>query len=161
MKHSILVTLSIFLFGCSAATPVPDCVNKQAIISPDTGQKNGQEWLCHQDGQWQSRGEWKEGKKSGTWTWWFDNGQKTEEGSFRNGIAEGQWTSWYRNGQKDAEGNRKNGYKDGKWLAWFKNGQKKSEAIWKNSRPVDIETHWNEDGDVIKTTTHKKDEEIE
>ena len=46
-------------------------------------------------------------------------------------------------------------------IEWFKNGQKTSEAIWKNSRPVGIETHWNEDGDVIKTTTHKEDEEIE
>ena len=63
MKHSILITLSIFLFGCFSCTPLPECENKQASILPDSGHKNGQEWTCHQNGKWQSRGEWKEGKR--------------------------------------------------------------------------------------------------
>mgnify|MGYP001345757765 CR=1 FL=1 len=54
----------------------------------------------------------------------IDNGQKEAEENYKDGKRDGLWTEWYENGQKKLEDN----YKDGEWhglcTEWYDNGQK-------------------------------------
>jgi antitoxin component YwqK of YwqJK toxin-antitoxin module len=54
--------------------------------------------------------KYKDGKKEGLGTGWWDNGQKKFEGKYKDGKKDGHWTAWYENGQKESERN----YVDGK-----------------------------------------------
>ena len=47
---------------------------------------------------------------NGKWTWWHENGQIESEGNFKNGKKDGKRTWWNENGQILSEGN----FKDGK-----------------------------------------------
>ena len=38
------------------------------------------------------RGNHRDGKRDGPWTFWHPNGQPSAEGSYRGGEREGEWT---------------------------------------------------------------------
>ena len=66
---------------------------------------------------------YKDGKRDGLETEWYENGRKKWEGNFRDGKENGLSTAWYENGRKKAEGN----FKDDKIMsaeAWKPNGEK-------------------------------------
>ena len=50
-------------------------------------------------------GDYKDGKKDGLWTYWYENGQKKREENYKGDKRNGLWTWWYENGQKELEGN--------------------------------------------------------
>ena len=54
----------------------------------------------------------KEGKKNGKWTWYYDNGQLKEEGYYENDKMVGIWTSYFINQKILYQIN----YKDGKQI---------------------------------------------
>ncbi len=41
---------------------------------------------------------WKDGKKHGLWTIWFENGQKAREGNWTDDKRDGRWTNWDKEG---------------------------------------------------------------
>jgi len=43
---------------------------------------------------------------------YWSNGQKKEEGNYKNGKRDGEWTYWYENEQKQWEGTFKDGELD-------------------------------------------------
>ena len=44
--------------------------------------------LCeYSNGQVKSKGETKDGKKHGKWTFWYDNGQILSEKHYKNGVC--------------------------------------------------------------------------
>ena len=51
-----------------------------------------------------------------------DGGGKKEEGNWKNGKRDGHWTYWYDNGQKKRAGNLSDGKQDGTWTWWNENG---------------------------------------
>ena len=98
---------------------------------PFTG-KNSCEW--NEDGQVNSKGEVKDGKKEGKWTFWNENGQKKAEGNFKDGKQDGKWTYWFENGQIWWEGNYKDGKRNGKQTRWFENGQIEAQENYKDGK---------------------------
>ena len=68
-------------------------------------------------------GTYKNGKRDGKWTSWFDNGNKWSEGYFKNGIDHGKRTVYHENGQKLYEGDYTDGIKTGKWLFYDDKGK--------------------------------------
>ena len=51
----------------------------------------------------------KDGKKEGLGTEWYENGKKRIEKHYKNGLKEGPWTEWSKEGKKTFEENFKNG----------------------------------------------------
>jgi antitoxin component YwqK of YwqJK toxin-antitoxin module len=67
----------------------------------------------------------------------YSNGKIMAEGKFKNGKRKGTWTSYYNNaaaseeknhGNISAKGNFENGFPTGKWIFYYSNGNKKSEG---------------------------------
>ena len=113
---------------------------------------NGQKWFAN---------NYKDGKKEGLQTWWYENGQKWSEGNRKDGKQDGLWTEWHENGQKRAEANYKDGKRDGLYLVWHENGQKWSEGNWKDGKQEGLEVTWHENGQKDSKVTYKDGEEVE
>lgn len=65
----------------------------------------------------------REGKKSGVWTWWYPNGQRQAEGRFLDDLRTGPWAFWHENGQRKMEGEYRGGVQFGKWISWDEDGR--------------------------------------
>ena len=63
-------------------------------------------------------------------------GQYDSKGNLKNGKKEGKWIHWRSNGQKEAEINWKDGKKDGKNIWWYINGEIKSETYYKDGECI-------------------------
>jgi antitoxin component YwqK of YwqJK toxin-antitoxin module len=54
------------------------------------------------NGQIKYSGNYRNGKKFGTWTWYFENGNKRVLGNYNFlGKQDGIWTWYFENGQKE------------------------------------------------------------
>jgi len=82
-------------------------------------------------------GNYKDGKKEGLFTEWYEGGQKKWEMNFKDDKNEGIETHWYENGQKKEEGNYKDGKKEGLWTEWFESGKKNWERSFKDGKVVE------------------------
>lgn len=74
------------------------------------------------DGQKRIEGEFKDGKRQGKWTYWYDNGNRWSQASYKAGILDGKSTVWHENGSKYYEGRYRNGNRAGHWRFWDKDG---------------------------------------
>lgn len=64
------------------------------------------------------------GKKQGHWIYWYTTGgQVKEEGEFKNSRKEGLWTKYYENGNLWSEITYKNNKSAGPYTTYFSNGQ--------------------------------------
>ena len=109
---------------------------------------------------------YKEGKKQGVETWWYDNGQKKFEGTYMGGKPNGRFTRFYRNGKKSYERIFKdqklvaaiawkpNGGKcpdtkyvkgNGKLCQYHENGKKESEITFRDGKKIK-QKKWDGDG---------------
>ena len=87
-------------------------------------------------GQYDSKGNLKNGKKEGKWIHWHRNGQKWLEVNWKDGNKDGKLIWWYKNGQISIKGNLKDDKRIGKWIQYLPNGQIESEAIFKDGECV-------------------------
>ena len=62
---------------------------------------------------------YKEGKKHGTYSMWFENGQIQNRGSYIMGKANGKWIIWHENGVKFVERNYINGIESLSQTIWW------------------------------------------
>ena len=99
----------------------------------------------YSNGNKESEGTFKDGKKDGLWNEWHENGQKKGRGTFKDGKPDGLWTYWFDNGQKEGEGTLKDGELDGLSTTWYENGQKEEEVNYKNGKLISSKC-WDEDG---------------
>ena len=61
---------------------------------------NGKWTKCHKNGQKESEGTYKDGKKDGKWTEWYEDGQKKLSGSYKNGTINRYCVLWDEDGRK-------------------------------------------------------------
>lgn len=80
------------------------------------------EIFYYPDGQLRMKGNFKDGKRQGKWSYWYPNGNLWSQGEYRNGEEHGLKTVWHENGQKYYEGYYKNGKRTGTWTFWNKDG---------------------------------------
>ena len=92
------------------------------------------------------QGQYKNGLKTGKWTYWRTNGKKKKEISYKNGKEHGLWTMWYKNGRKEYERTFKNGKQDGLTTRWHDNGKKELEVTYKDGERNGVLTTWYENG---------------
>ena len=166
MKRLLLIVLFIS-FGYSQSINDEKLIKKgRKKYHPDTNELySGKVFKNRMGGEKDFEGSYKDGKKDGLWTVWYENGQKKEEGTYKDGESDGLVTSWYENGQKKYEGNYKqdalgNGIPDGLVTSWYENGQKKYEAKYKDGKKDGLWTVWYEDGEKKSEAKYKDGKEI-
>ena len=76
----------------------------------------------HDNGQIESLGQYKDGKRHGQEISWYGNGQMRHRGPAVNGHSNGQWTYWHDNGQMQHQGDWVDGQFSGQWTGWYENG---------------------------------------
>jgi antitoxin component YwqK of YwqJK toxin-antitoxin module len=108
-------------------------------------------------GQEKKRAEknYKDGKRNGLSTLWYESGQMQSKANYTGGKQNGLETVWYMNGQKGAEGNYKDGKRDGLWMEWHTNGPKWKVINYKGGKEDGLWTEWSDEGTITKKATYK------
>ena len=50
-----------------------------------------------------SEEHYKDGKRDGLSTYWYNNGKKLGSGHYKDGLKDGRWTWWYKSEMKKSE----------------------------------------------------------
>ena len=88
-KLLILLLLSLGFIGSAYANEVADSLG-EVNVRLESG--------YHENGVISYKGNVKDGKKDGKWTWWYENGQIKTEANYKDGKLDGKETIWYDNG---------------------------------------------------------------
>lgn len=123
IRHLIFISISIFLASCTTKVveetveSYPDSTPKVVKYFKESGSDKTlvKECLYYPNHKKYMEGEYKNGKRHGKWTSWFDNGNIWSEGSFKDGLDDGKRTVYHQNGKKFFEGNYTSGKKTGIW----------------------------------------------
>ena len=71
----------------------------------------------------QTEGAYKNNKRDGLWTYYYEGGTKWSEAEFKDGVNEGKSVTYYENGKVRYEGLYKNGIKSGTWKFYDETGK--------------------------------------
>ena len=66
-----------------------------------------------------------------------DNGSIGLVGEFQNGMKVGTWTYWYSTGEKKRESQYTNNKKEGITYYWYQNGQLAKEIMYRDDKNID------------------------
>ena len=110
-----ILTLMLFI-GCSSNVIDEDDLIEKASLKylnnndePYTGAISSK----FENGKNKIIGQYKDGKRVGSWTFFYDSGSKKEEGNYLDGSMEGEWISYSKDGIIVSKGeyisSRKNG----------------------------------------------------
>ena len=108
MKKIILITLTVLIYNCSFSQVRVEYWNLKTK---------------------KSEGNYKNNKKDGKFTYWYDNGAKYAEGEYKNDLMKGKWSYFYKDGKKWKEV-----YIDSLFISWYNKGQKEKEACRRSHR---------------------------
>ncbi len=97
-------------------------------------------------------GEYQDGERNGTWTWYHANGKKSFEGEFQAGIPVGKHRYWYESGQLNQVGSYEGGEMNGKWNYYEPNGIQVLQLEYEQGQVVRI------NGQKIKLPKNKSEE---
>ena len=126
-----------------------------------------------------SEEEWREGRKHGSWTSWYENGKTSYLASWEQGQLNGPAQAWHDNGSRSAEYSFEKGEKHGievNWFReggeqyrmdefvegrkngvetrWYRNGNKQDESHWKEGRRYGKQTSWHPHGAVLEERSY-------
>ena len=103
---------------------------KRCIHHYREGILNGDYEEFYPNGKIKTKGNYKDGKKSGLEQWWRETGDISGYNTYKNGLLDG-WRREYHKHKKVKEEEFKDGILDGWCRSWYPNGNKKSEAVYK------------------------------
>ncbi len=89
---------------------------------------------------------YKDGKKNGLSTGWYENDQKHDESFYKDNELNGLSRDWHENGQKRSKANFKDGKVNGLFITWYENGQKQSESNYEDGKENGLSTNWYQNG---------------
>jgi antitoxin component YwqK of YwqJK toxin-antitoxin module len=122
-----------------------DSGTKQEVGQYRNGRRDGTWKRWHPNGRVEAITIYEEGKLQGIAAW-HDNGQKWEEGHFEDGFRQGAWIRWHSNGQKEVEGYYVHGVLERLYTMWHDNGQKEQQGEYKNGIRQGLWTSWHRNG---------------
>lgn len=70
----------------------------------------------------QVEGDYKNGRKEGLWSYWYNTGQLMRQGSYKADMAEGTWVSYLRSGELESRGSYLHDRKTGFWILGYGKG---------------------------------------
>ena len=145
LKRLLFIALLV-VFGC--AKPINDetLIDKDGLkYHPDTNEMySGKVFKNRMGGKKEFEGSYKDGKKDGLWTDYYENGQKRSVETYKDGRKDGLYTYWHEDVLM-YEGTYKNGKEDGLWTRWYENGQKMTVRTYKDEELIS-QNCWDEDG---------------
>jgi len=104
-----------------------------------------------------SEEEWREGRKHGRWTSWYENDRKSYQATWQEGRLTGPAFAWHDNGSKSAEYSFKDGEKHGVEINWYASGEEQYRMdAFEVGRKHGVETRWHRNG-TKKEETHWRD----
>jgi antitoxin component YwqK of YwqJK toxin-antitoxin module len=92
-----------------------------------------------------AEGSYKDGKRVGTWKWYFLNGKIAGIASYVEGKLDGYRVIYYPNGKKSFEGSYKDGEREGEAKWWYWNGNKLEEGKFEEGSYI-LDKAWKIDG---------------
>ena len=138
MKKFFLYTSVLLLFSCNQ---FEDCGGIEIIDG--LVYKNGELYTAKcafyddNSGKMISSHQYKEGKFSGKWKFYYPNGQVQTVGKFDDeGNRNGKWNYYFDNGQLNQIAYYANGKKDGFWKVYNEKGDVIIEQEWDNGNMV-------------------------
>jgi antitoxin component YwqK of YwqJK toxin-antitoxin module len=129
-KLLILACLILSLASCRFENKVieetyPDGSTKRLCVYLGKGQ--GRELLkettYYPNKQPQMEGTYKDNKRDGKWTYWYENGKLWSEGMFVKGKSDGKRTTYFENGKVRYDGFYKEDMRVGKWRFFDESGR--------------------------------------
>jgi uncharacterized protein len=108
-----------------------------AVLYNDAGSKLGEGIITN------------EGKKEGSWKYFYEDGSLRAGGNYINNLQNGSWNYYFTNGKTEQEGDYKNGKTNGLWRWYFSNGGLKREEEYYDGREEGIYIEYDTLGEVI------------
>ncbi len=87
---------------------------------------------------------------------YYENGNKRMAGSYKNEKRNGKWSYWYENGKIWSQAYYSEGVENGIKTVWHENGQKYYEGTIKDDKPVGVWKFWDETGKQVKEVDYDK-----
>ena len=172
LKRSIIVLVCLILFASCTQTQRIDYNLEYYNIELRDGIKyykktafTGEIFRNFENGQLESRENYKNGIKEGLSAVYYTNGQ-VAEWNYDSGELDGLHKAWYENGQLTAEINYKDGEVDGLWRTWYENGQLKEDLNFKfdgltgpDDELYGLNRRWYENGQLKSVTNYGENRE--
>ena len=149
LANIIYILTLMLLIGCSSNVIDEDDLIEKASLKylnnndePYTGAISSK----FENGKNKIIGQYKDGKRVGSWTFFYDSGSKKEEGNYLDGSMEGEWISYSKDGIIVSKGEFISSRKNGLWKYWYNNGKKEEEVQFVDDKRSGKSTTWFSDG---------------
>jgi len=119
------------------------------------GKKEGLFTIYYENGMLHSKEYFKNGERNGSIEHYNSNGKLLRRGSFKNGVLHGFWEDFDGNGTLLNVGNYDNGKNDGFWKRFYRNGQLQEKGVYINDKKDGVWEHYYSDGTPMKNVTWK------
>jgi antitoxin component YwqK of YwqJK toxin-antitoxin module len=121
--------------------------NKIVEYDVVNGLRTGEFCVSTPGGVFTVSGLLKDNKNEGIWSYYYENGQLESRGNFRNDLPHGKWQWFYSDGTLKAEGCYVDGHQEGEWKAYneqgalssifrFSRGEKTNEVIFASHKII-------------------------
>lgn len=88
-------------------------------------------------------------KKNDVIETYYDNGQLESRSNYKDDKLNGLYETWYKNGQLKARGIYKDDKLEGLWEIWYLNGQLMSRTYYENDKPDGLHEILHENGQLV------------
>ena len=146
LNFIIILSLSLFVFGCAGPTIDVDSVEYNHIKEYNKGIVTKSEGIVgykgepfsgiltksFENGQLKFKKPYKDGKQDGVLEEYFENGQLKFKVPYKDGKEDGVFEVYFENGQLKLKNTFKDGKEDGVREEYFENGQLKLKATFKD-----------------------------
>lgn len=120
------------------------------------GRRTGSWTFWHTGGRVAKSGDYKGGKPEGPWTFWREDGTKERVEIYADGKREGRWLFYYPGGKLSKQEEYKAGKRDGDWIEWYPDGKKQSENHLVADEVDGVQMLWHRNGRLLRQTEFKK-----
>lgn len=139
MKHTLILSLSLIILGCSTENIVQ--------IKDDEGRIRESYQIT------------KDSVKNGIYKAFYESGDLFEESNFIDGIQEGQRTIFYESGGKEIEEMYKSSLLNGDYKVYYESGKLKIEALYVNNEIKGKLKKYYETGQLMEDVSYSNNEE--
>jgi len=130
---------------------------REAWCETADGVRHGPRRAWHSNGTPWFDGEYRLGKREGSWTFWYPSGGVMTTATYKEDKADGLVVRRYESGEQHLVGACKNGVEQGRWTRFWPNGKPEIVATFENGKvagpaqygsrrgqPVDLEHYASE-----------------
>lgn len=151
MKRIVKQSIALLI---SALVMMPCLLNAQNVID-ENGKKQGKWSKNYPNGKVKYKGEFKDDKEIGTFTYYSKDGKLSQTIEYSQNGKVGQAKFFYKNGKLMSEGKYVDKKKEGIWTYYDEKGRKLREENLVAGKKEGKETNWDRNGKVNVTTMYK------